>query len=105
MLNVLVEVKTALGVLDVLNADVDALGQVAVLDALVDNDTKGALAHVVDATWPGKKARVDLAPLYTHDKANGDFSSGPYRSFRGSSCGACQPGWHRCPTEVIANVA
>lgn len=36
--------------LAVLNADVDLLGEYAVLDPLVDNDADGPAAHVVDPT-------------------------------------------------------
>ena len=40
------EVLPALGVLDVLQADVDALGQDLATHALVDHHTHGALGHV-----------------------------------------------------------
>jgi len=39
-----------LGVLHVLNADVDALGDDAALDTLVDNDANGMLGHVEDTS-------------------------------------------------------
>ena len=44
------KVITALGVLDVLNADVDTLLEETVADLLVDNDTNSGLGHVVDNT-------------------------------------------------------
>lgn len=57
--NVLEKVKTALRVVDVLNAHVDALGDEAVLDALVDNDTDGTLGHVVDAACKQEQERKE----------------------------------------------
>ncbi len=45
-----VEVEAALGVLDVLCADVDLLGKNAVLDALVDDKADSVLGHVEDGT-------------------------------------------------------
>ena len=44
------KVITALGVLDVLNAEVDALLNEAVSNLLVDNDTNSRLGHIVDDT-------------------------------------------------------
>jgi len=43
------ETATRLGVFDVLNADIDALGEDAAANALVDDDTDGALGDVENA--------------------------------------------------------
>lgn len=44
------ESKSGFGVLDVLNSEVDSLGQDVSSDSLVDNDTDGVLGDVVDST-------------------------------------------------------
>lgn len=44
------ESKSGFGVLDVLNSEVDSLGQDVSSDSLVDDDTDGVLGDVVDST-------------------------------------------------------
>jgi len=49
-LHTLKEVITALGVLDVLNAQVNALGDDAIANTLVNNNTNSMWSHIVDNT-------------------------------------------------------
>lgn len=49
-LNTVDELSPALGVVDVLDANVDSLLEVAVADLLVDDDTEGGPGDVVDNT-------------------------------------------------------
>lgn len=79
LLNTVDELLTGAGVLDVLDADVDALLEVAVVDTLVQEDTDGGLGNVVD------NAGLTVVDLVGHTILIVNFSC----SFSFASCRLC----------------